>query len=105
LDFATIISLHRKEVKILLLVSGLSMLYHNFYCIFFSLSPFDIPWSQGTLLNLTWVVQCLKLALSKGPNRVGVPPSSEDENRPSFRKVTFSSFQNTGRWIQLKKTE
>jgi hypothetical protein len=33
------------------------------------------------------------LALSKGPNRVGVSPSSpEDGNRSCFRNVVFSSF-------------
>jgi hypothetical protein len=34
-----------------------------------------------------------RLALSKGPNRVGVfPPSPEDGNRFSFRDVVLSSF-------------
>jgi hypothetical protein len=38
---------------------------------------------------------------SKGPNRVGVSlPSPEDRNRPSFRSVLFSGFQNTGRWTK-----
>jgi hypothetical protein len=35
----------------------------------------------------------LKLALSKGPNRVGVAlSSSEDGNRSSFRNVVFSIY-------------
>jgi hypothetical protein len=34
-----------------------------------------------------------RLALYKGPNRVGVsPPSPEDGNRSSFLNVVFSSF-------------
>jgi hypothetical protein len=35
--------------------------------------------------------QCLRLALSKGPNRVGVSPSPEDVNKSIFRNVVFSS--------------
>jgi hypothetical protein len=31
----------------------------------------------------------LRLALSKGPTRVGVSPSPEDGNRSSFRNVVF----------------
>jgi hypothetical protein len=42
-----------------------------------------------SLVFLTWVVQWLRLALSKGPNRVGVSPSPEDGNRSSFRNVVF----------------
>jgi hypothetical protein len=39
------------------------------------------------------MVQQLRLALSKGPNRVGVSlPSPEDGNRCSFLHVAFSSF-------------
>jgi hypothetical protein len=42
---------------------------------------------------LTVCVQWLRLALSKGPNRVDVPPPSpEDRNRFTFRNVVFSSF-------------
>jgi hypothetical protein len=41
-------------------------------------------------------LQWLKLALSKGPHRVGVSrPWSDDENRSSFRNVAFSSVQNS----------
>jgi hypothetical protein len=37
------------------------------------------------------------LALSKGPNRVGVSlPSPEDGNRSSFRNVVFSSYLEFG---------
>jgi hypothetical protein len=44
-------------------------------------------------LTLAWVVQWLRLALSKGPNRVGVsPPPSEDGNKSSFRNIVFSSY-------------
>jgi hypothetical protein len=46
---------------------------------------------------LCWVqfnqVHWLRLALSKGLNRVGVSfPSPEDVNRSSFRNVVFSSY-------------
>jgi hypothetical protein len=37
---------------------------------------------------------------SKGPNRVGFPPSPEDRSRSSLRNVVFSSLQNTGRWAK-----
>jgi hypothetical protein len=42
----------------------------------------------------------LRLALSKGPNRVGVSLSPEDDNRSSLRNVEFYSFQNAGRWTK-----
>jgi hypothetical protein len=40
------------------------------------------------------MAQYLRLALSKGPIRVGVspPPSPEDGNRSSFRNVLFSNY-------------
>jgi hypothetical protein len=37
----------------------------------------------------------------QGPNRVSYS-SPEDANRSSFRKVVFSRFFNTGRWIKSK---
>jgi hypothetical protein len=41
---------------------------------------------------ITWVIQWLRLALSKGPNRVGIPlPSPEDRNTSSFQNTVFSS--------------
>jgi hypothetical protein len=48
--------------------------------------------SSGILKNTTFreLVQWLRSALSKGPNRVGVShPSPEGENRSSFRNVVF----------------
>jgi hypothetical protein len=49
-----------------------------------------------------WIFRCLgqwlRLALSKGANRVGVSlPSPEDGNRSSFRNVVFPSIYNSGR--------
>jgi hypothetical protein len=45
-----------------------------------------------------WTDQWLRLALSKGPNRVGVSLSSpKDGNRPSFRNAVFSSIYISGR--------
>jgi hypothetical protein len=38
--------LHKVSISFSILVSGLCMLYHNFYCIFFPLSPSDKAWSQ-----------------------------------------------------------
>jgi hypothetical protein len=46
--------------------------------------------------------QWLRLALSKGPNRVGVfPPSPEGRNRSSFQNVVFQFF-NPRRWTQSR---
>jgi hypothetical protein len=44
-------------------------------------------------------LQWLRLALSKGPNWVGVfsPPSPEDGNRSSFRNVVFFGIQDDGK--------
>jgi hypothetical protein len=53
-------------------------------------------------LNLVHHLVGLRLALSKGANRVGVSPSSEDGNRSSFQNAVFSSFWNTGRWTKSK---
>jgi hypothetical protein len=39
-----------------------------------------------------WAVQWLRLALFKGPYRVGISPSSEDGNRYRFRNFVFSSY-------------
>jgi hypothetical protein len=60
---------------------------------------------RQSCVNLTEVVQWLRLALSKGPNWVGVfsTLSPEDGNRSSFRNVVFSSLWNTGRWKSPKK--
>jgi hypothetical protein len=60
----------------------------------FLLPPFSKDWSQAFILAIiiqTLVVQWLRLALSKGPNRADVSPSpsSEDGNRSSFRNVVF----------------
>jgi hypothetical protein len=47
---------------------------------------------EGGWFLVSWV-QWLRLALSKGPNWLGVlPPWPEDGNRSSFRKVVFSNF-------------
>jgi hypothetical protein len=56
-----------------------------------------------------WMIEVdwgwLRLALSKGPNRVGVSfPSPEDGNRSSFRNVVFSSIQNSGRWTTSRNS-
>jgi hypothetical protein len=41
----------------------------------------------------SWGVQGLRLAISKGPNRVGVSlPSPEEGNRLSFGNIVFYSF-------------
>jgi hypothetical protein len=46
----------------------------------------------NSCVNLTWVAQRLRSALSTGPNWVRVfPPIPEDGNRSSFRNVVFSS--------------
>jgi hypothetical protein len=52
------------------------------------------------------VLQWLRLALSKGPNWVGVfsPLSPKDGNRSSFRNVVFSSLLNTRRWKSPKSS-
>jgi hypothetical protein len=42
--------------------------------------------------SVSILVQCLILALFKGPSRVGVSPSPENGNRSSFQNVVFSSF-------------
>jgi hypothetical protein len=61
------------------------------------------PWwvSSATVLQpLDWLWQ--RLALSKGPNKVGAPIIlPEDENRPSFRNIVF--FRNIRRWTKSKK--
>jgi hypothetical protein len=47
----------------------------------------------GSVSFLRSLVQWLRLALSKGPNWVGVfPPSPADGNRSNFRNVVFCSF-------------
>jgi hypothetical protein len=48
---------------------------------------------------VTWVLHWLRLAVCKGPNRVGVLHSSpEDRNRTSFRNDVFSCVLNSGGW-------
>jgi hypothetical protein len=45
-------------------------------------------------MGLWTLDHCLKVALSKGPERVGVSlPSAEDGNRSSFQNIVFSKFQ------------
>jgi hypothetical protein len=49
----------------------------------------DSTWCQ---LFVQWVVQWLRLALSKGPNRVGVSlPSPKEGNTFSFQNIVYSS--------------
>jgi hypothetical protein len=74
------------------LIPRMCALYHNFYCIFSGYLPLNWPGFRwlNSCVNLTGVVQWLKLALSKGPNWVGVfTPTPEDGN--SSRNVVFSS--------------
>jgi hypothetical protein len=55
------------------------------------------------LCYMTRVVQGLKLALSNGPNILGVfLPSHEDGNRASIRNAMFSSFWNSGRRMKFR---
>jgi hypothetical protein len=58
----------------------------------FSIQPLTLwAWSQAKAKR--WLVQWLRLALSKGPNWLGVPPPRPvDGNRSSFRYVVFSNF-------------
>jgi hypothetical protein len=75
-------------------VPRMCVLYHKFYFRRSCHLPQNLPgleWLNGCV-NLTGVVQWLRLALSKGPNWVGVffPPSPEDEKRSSFRNVVFA---------------
>jgi hypothetical protein len=50
--------------------------------------------------------QLLRLALFKGPKRVGVFPNlPKDEKRSSFQNVVFSIFWNTGPWTKSKKIQ
>jgi hypothetical protein len=43
------------------------------------------------------------VALSKGPNRVGVSvPSPEEGKRSSFRNVVIPSIYNSGRWTKSR---
>jgi hypothetical protein len=63
---------------------------------------YKIHTKRNAVAVLTWIVQWLTLALSKGPFRVGVSPSLKDGNRSSFLNIVFSSFQNTVRWTKSK---
>jgi hypothetical protein len=54
-----------------------------------------------TVVILRRVAQWVRLALFKGPNKVGVSSSPEDGNRSSFRNV-FSVFLNTWRLTRSK---
>jgi hypothetical protein len=47
----------------------------------------------------------LMVALSNGPDRVGVSPLPEDGKNLSFQNVVFSNFQNTGQWSKSKTSE
>jgi hypothetical protein len=46
------------------------------------------------------ILQCLKLAVSKRPNRGAFLPSHENGNRSCFQNALFSSFWNTGQWTK-----
>jgi hypothetical protein len=95
IGFHGLSSLHKLFTSLSILVLGLCMLYHNLYCVFSYHLP-SISLVSGiyiAVIILTWVVQSLRLALSNGPNRVGV--SSEDGNRSSFRNVVLFSEYRT----------
>jgi hypothetical protein len=65
---------------------------------------FRIPkWCMIIDLGNYATVQGLRLALSKGHNRVGVSlPSPEDRNRSSVRNVVFSNIYNSRRWTKSR---
>jgi hypothetical protein len=74
-----------------ILVPSICVLYHNFYCIFSCYLRPNLPslmWLNGCV-NLTGVVQWLKLAFSKGPNRVGVSPHVRTETDPVSETLCF----------------
>jgi hypothetical protein len=53
----------------------------------------ETPTVLGPLKKLTSITEPVQLALSKGPNKVGVSlPSPGEGKRSSFRNVVFSSY-------------
>jgi hypothetical protein len=78
-----------KNVSLSLLVSGPCALYRSPVI---SLPQSLVSSVCAAVVILQWVVQSLRLALSKGPTRVGVSPSPEDGNRFSCRIALFSSY-------------
>jgi hypothetical protein len=91
-------------------VTGIALLSFRFFCILVSGLLFFITmftayfpvisfWQRlvsgiyiGVFL-MTWVIQLLRLALSKGPNRAGISLLlSERGNRSRFETVVFASF-------------
>jgi hypothetical protein len=57
---------------------------------------------REAFVHMTWVVQRLRLALSKGPYTF---PSPEDGNRSSLRNVMFSSYLEFRTMDRVLKTE
>jgi hypothetical protein len=83
-----------------ILVSGLCMLYHNFY---YTLSKSGLRYSYFCSYTDIGCPLIEVSSLSKGPSRIGVSPSPEDENRSSFRNVVFSAFLEYWNMDQVQK--
>jgi hypothetical protein len=70
-----------------------------FIRIFIAYFPVSSLWQSLVLgiyiavVILTWVVQLLRIALSKGPNTVRVSPSAEEGNRSSSKTLCFLVFR------------
>jgi hypothetical protein len=100
--FATLVLMHfvlfdrfvaQMSSSFSILVPRMCVLYHNFYCIFSCYLPPNKPGLKwlNSCVNLTRVVQWLRLALSKGPNWVGAfsLPHLRTETDPIFEMSCF----------------
>jgi hypothetical protein len=53
--------------------------------------------------NMTWIFQSMRLAHTKGSNRIGVSlPSPEDGSESNLHNIVFSIFKNTERWSKSR---
>jgi hypothetical protein len=103
IDFHGLGLLHKIFTSLSLLVSDLCTVFVVHVPVF-SLRQNLVSSIYVPVVILTWVVQWLRLALSKGPNRVGVSPSPDDRNWSSFPNVVFCSVLEYQMMVKVKKT-
>jgi hypothetical protein len=83
--------------------SSSRFLLHIFLVI--SLQPNLLSGVYTAVVNMTWVILCLRLALCKRPNRLYISVSSpEDGNGSSFRNAVFPSYLEFRAMGKIQKT-
>jgi hypothetical protein len=93
--------LHKIFTSLSILVSGMCTVFIVYFPVI-SLQRSLVSGIYIAVVILRWVVLWLRLALSEGPNRVGVLPHLRTETDPVSQTLCSLFFWNTGWWALSK---